>query len=462
MTAFDTFNFAASLIACALAMLVLQKRVCAGLPKNLLTLPALVFSWVYFVVVPFANVVFDTYVDEFVFTEEPILSITRLNYFNAALLLVAVFGTMLARKREYKPPPKEQPFDAAILALLLLLVVQLAWGFYLIYFSGNFLSEFASQDAWQGSLAAYAVVESAPLAFCWLVTLYYARKGERPIGLMVPVILLVELVLLLGLSSSRGSRVAMLSQLFFCVMIFNYSIYRFKLRDYLLGALACGLFLPIYAYYKYAGIEGLRDYLSGNNTASVAETYNNPVSFLIGDIGRADMQAPLLARYLEGSFSPNYYGESYLAAFTLLIPKDARPSWLRSKTQVGAQAQLDRGTGSQGYRGVISVDGVYESSRIYGLFGEALLNFGLFGLPFAFLLFGYLFRRVFLKVSDTVTWRQLLVAPYLCFVPIFMLFYDLDNILVQTLSVWAVPFLTVFVADKLAARKHRHSRPATE
>lgn len=462
MTAFETLNFAASLIACALVLFVLQKRVAGDLPKTLLTLPALVFTWVYFIVVPLANVVFDTYVDQFVFTEEPILSMTRLNYYNAVLLLFATVGAMLPRQKP-SVHRREVAFESAVPALTILLLLQLGWGLYLIYYSGNFLSDTAAQEAAQGGIAGYAVVESAPLTFCWLVTLHYARKGLRPAGFIIPIILVVELLLVLGLSSSRGSRVAMLSQVFFCVMIFNYSIYRFKLRDYLLGALACVIFLPIYAHYKYAGIEGLRDYLSGNSQNWVNETYSDPVMFLVGDVGRADMQAPLLARYLEGTFTPNYYGETYISAFTLLIPKDSRPAWLRSKTQVGAQAQLDRGTGSQGYRGVISVDGVFESSRIYGLLGEALLNFGLVGLPFVFFLFGYLFRKAFLIVHDTTTWRQLLLVPYLCFVPIFMLFYDADNIVVQTLSVWAAPYLTLLIADRLMARKKsRASRLAVE
>lgn len=456
MTASETLNFAASLIACALALLVLQYRVASDIPKTILTVPALVFSWVYFIVVPLANVVFDTYVDEAVFTEEPVISLTRLNYFYAGLLLIASVGAMLPRKRP-ATAGKELSFEAAIPALALLLVFQIGWGLYLIYFSGNFLTD-ATQDNVTNSLAGYVIIESSPLTFCWLAALYYARKGVRPRGLVVVLILLTELMLILGFSSSRGSRVAMLSQLFFCAMIFNYAIYRPKLRDYIIAGLACAAFLPVYAHYKYAGMEGLRDYLSGNARSLVTDNYSNPVMFLVGDIGRADMQAPLLARYMEGSFDPNYFGETYLSAFTLLVPRESRPDWLRGKSRVGAEAQLNRGIGAGGYRGVISVDGVFESSRIYGLFGETLLNFGLFGLPFAFFLFGYLFRKVFLAVSGISTWRRLLTAPYLSFIPIFLLFYDADNILVQTLSVWSVPLLTVAVAERLVARKSPDAR----
>lgn len=445
-------NFVVSLIMCAAAMLFLQTKLLKGVSLNILTVTGIVFAWIYFIAVPIGHIASDTYVDVRLFIEEPIVSLTRLNFFNAVLLVIAGIAAHFTRPpREREPRPLH--FEAAIPALIILLAVQIAWGFYTIYYSGNVLTLASGRLELQGSLLQYAVFESAPLAFCWLVTLLYAKAGRKPGGMMIGLILLIEILLLLGLSSSRGARVAMLSQLVFCVQIFNYSIYRFKLRDYVIGAVLTAFFLPIYANYKYGGVEALRDYISGGGPSSITEHYNDPMLFLAGDIGRADGQAPLLSRYLEGSFTPNYVGETYLGALTLLLPRDQRPDWPRSKVVIGAEAQLDRGTGSRGYRGVVQVEGVYTSSRIYGLAGETILNFGIWGLPFAFWLFGFLTRKAYLATQNVRTWRQLLTAPYLSFVPIFLLFYDFDNILVQTLSIWAIPYLTLVAADFLSPRR---------
>ena len=443
--------FALSLVVCAASLLLLQKRVMEGIPATILTIPALVFSWIYFIVVPAANVFFDVYVDEALFLEEPIHSFTRLNLFNAALLLLASLGAFLVRANPRKSGT-ELDFSVVVPGLSILLVTQVVLGVYTIFISGNLLRE-SSRGELGASLVQYAFFESAPLAFCWLVTSYLAWKNIRPSRYVVAGLLLTELLLVILLSSSRGSRVAMLSQLMFCAMIFHYSLYRFKFRDFVVAGLACALLLPIYANYKYAGWEGLQEYVTGGRTSIVAEQYNDPVLFLVGDIGRADMQAPLLDRYLDGKFTANYIGESYIATLTLFLPRDWRPESIRSKAVLGAEAQLQPGASASGYRGVISVDGVFQSSRIYGLFGEALINFGLPALPIVFFLFGYIFRWCFLRLGSITTWRHLLTAPYLAFLPIFLLFYDSDNILIQTVSVWLVPAAAVATCERLFGRR---------
>ncbi len=451
MNDLSMFSFALSLAACAASLLLLQKRVMAGIPATILTIPALVFSWIYFILVPAANVLFDVYVDEALFLEEPVQSFTRLNLFNAGLLLLASLGAFSVRTKPRRSGT-EVDFSVVVPGLSVLLVTQVVLGIYTIFISGNVLRQ-SSRGELGASLVQYAFFESAPLAFCWLVTLYLAWKKVKPSRAVVAGLLLTELLLVLLLSSSRGSRVAMLSQLMFCAMIFQYSLYRFKVRDFIIAGLACAVMLPIYANYKYAGFEGLQEYVSGGRTSLVAEQYNDPVLFLVGDIGRADMQAPLLDRYLDGKFSANYIGETYIATLALFLPRDWRPESIRSKAVIGAEAQLQPGASATGYRGVISVDGVFQSSRIYGLFGEALLNFGLPALPVVFFLFGYIFRWCFVRLGSITTWRQLLTAPYLAFLPIFLLFYDSDNILIQTVSVWLVPAAALATFERLFGRR---------
>ena len=454
MTLEDAVIFIGSLFACAVAVAIFLRALLHGLPGNILTVPTMVFVWVYFVVVPAANVAFDTYVDERVFITEPVGALTLLNLVNAVLLAVATLGVRIARARRARPASDQAgpPPIGLMAALGALVVVSVLYGFYTIYLSAAVLSTASGQLQFSGSLYQYVVIESGPLAFCWLATLYFVRQGRRPATFEAVLVGLVQLLLIMLLSSSRGSRVAIISQMLICAQIFSFCIYRFRARHYIVGGVGLALFLQVYAYYKYGGIDALSDYVSGRSSSETVERYNNPVTFLVGDIGRADIQAPLISRYLEGTFTPNRIGETYLSGASLLLPRQLRPASLRPKTQIGADAQLDRGAAAEDYRGVVLDEGAFVSSRIYGLLGEALLNFGWLGPPLAFLLFGFLSRAALLRAVDFRDWRGLLTTPFFAAVPIYLLFYDFDNLIVQSVTVWALPVAILVFFGRTARR----------
>lgn len=453
MTLRDVILFAISLAACALAVEFFVRNLVRSLPKNILILPSIIFVWVYFILVPAMNIGFDTYVDERVFISSPVDAMTFLNIVNAVLLCIAALGTRLLRLPYAAAHPPARSIPSGMLAALTMLVfVSVAYGIYTIYLSASVLKDVNGQLQFSGSIYQYLIIESGPLAFCWLVTLYFLSRGRRPEPFEALAIGAVQIFLILALSSSRGSRVAIISQLLICAQIYNFYVFRFRLRHYLVGGIALAAFLQVYAYYKYGGINVLNDYVSGRSSSATVERYNNPVTFVVGDIGRADIQAPLITRYMAGAFTPNYFGETYLSGMSLLLPKDLRPDFLRPKIQIGADAQLDRGGLAQDYTGVVLMDGNFVSSRIYGLLGEALLNFGWIGPPFAFLLFGILSRAALLRATNFQTWDRLLTTPFFAALPIYMLFYDFDNLIVQTITVWTVPALVLTFFRKSAKR----------
>src|SRR5690606_2332026 len=104
---------------------------------------------------------------------------------------------------------------------------------------------------------------------------------------------------------------------------------------------------------------------------------------LLLDLARADIQAfifyrlsdPLLQQEYEYEYAD---GRTYLGALSLAIPRQAWPD--RPPTKVKAGTELIYGSGSyeQGA----------ESSRVYGLAGEAMLNFGPVAVPLSFIVLG--------------------------------------------------------------------------
>jgi hypothetical protein len=180
----------------------------------------------------------------------------------------------------------------------------------------------------------------------------------------------------------------------------------------------------------------------------VVERYNDPVTFIVGDLGRADIQAPILMGVLDGTVVPNYLGETYLAGAFTILPSSVRPTWAQQKISLGEQAQYKL---SGRYNATYQLaNGQFASSRIYGLLGEALLNFGIYAVPAVFFLFGFLSRRCFLRVSPPSNWGNVLTAPFFALLPVYMLFYDFDNIVFQTVVVWCLPALLLLFCVKSA------------
>ncbi len=94
------------------------------------------------------------------------------------------------------------------------------------------------------------------------------------------------------------------------------------------------------------------------------------------------------------------------------------------------------------------IPGRLESSRIYGLAGEAVLNFGPVSVPIVFIPFGFLVGRVrrwqrSLEPGDA---RLLLVPLFvnLCFV---VLTCDSDNSLFFLIKNGAIPWLVIMVGS---------------
>ncbi len=139
-----------------------------------------------------------------------------------------------------------------------------------------------------------------------------------------------------------------------------------------------------------------------------------------------------------------------------MLPDSWQPDWIRSKTIVGSYAIFGVPWLDYDHQ-----DG-FQTSRISGLLGEAVLNFGYWGIPFAFLVFGVV-HRLMLAILAILNGALIFFAPLVMFLPMLMLFADLNNIAFFLIKNWALPILVVGTAAIAGSLKSDAARtePAT-
>jgi hypothetical protein len=141
-------------------------------------------------------------------------------------------------------------------------------------------------------------------------------------------------------------------------------------------------FMYVYGFYKSAGSEAL-GLFTGRTSAvelSVGTGRDLPL-LLLGDLGRSDIQALTLERQREDA-SVLGHGITYVGDLAFLVPDSVRPATPPDKVEVGTDMLYGSGAYSSGFR----------ASQIFGLAGEAILNFGSAGAVLSFLVLGLLVR----------------------------------------------------------------------
>ncbi|MEV4640434.1 hypothetical protein AB0J80_24125 [Actinoplanes sp. NPDC049548] len=225
------------------------------------------------------------------------------------------------------------------------------------------------------------VAESFPLlTFAVAVVRWRQVLARRPIALLF--LWLTFAVVQFAVSGVRGSRNNTVWPVLVGVILIHYLVLRLSRRT-LLGFIAgFAVFMYAYGLYKGAGIQVL-EILNGQRTvAEVSHRTGRGVpTVLLGDLGRADVQATVLEGVRSGQVKPAM-GVTYIAAPMLLVPQGLIPERPRGKVAVGTDALYGNGAYDAGVR----------SSRVYGITGEAILNFGAPGGLFSFVVLGMLVR----------------------------------------------------------------------
>lgn len=265
-----------------------------------------------------------------------------------------------------------------------------------------------------------------PLPLLVIVALFHAmasptrRRSAVVVGLVLTALLLAQF----SLVGFRGSRTAVIYILFLGAALCHYRVRRIPLTWVLIALTALGTAGYYYAFYKRFGSAGLEAITRPEYREMLSQRAGiTPVGVLLGDLSRAEIQTFLLFRLMERGYDYHLrLGRTYALAVLTIVPRavwPAKPSELHGKVAAGTDLQYGQGTYRPGTQG---------SARVYGLGGEALLNFGLPGVPIAYLLYGAVLGWYRKKL---LTFRRqdarYVIVPVLTLVAFTAAFGDADN-----------------------------------
>jgi hypothetical protein len=374
---------------------------------------------------------------------------------NVLGLLVYRFVLWRMSLRPSAPVPERRVWKPQSQRLMTLLVWAIVLGTVsqvLIYaaFGGisGYIAAFETrQSDFLGVTWVMMLAGRVPLLSLIALTLYGHRRGWEfswpVLGMMLAGFTVAQLLF----GGLRGERSDIIYALFWAVGIVHYCIRPVPKKLIFVGMGFVVAFMYVYSFYKFAGSEGMRDFAESSNLRSSVEenSHFSVAESALGDLGRSDVQAFVLYRITRPESDYSYaLGRTYLGALGLIIPgplwRDRPPSKVKEGWDVlfGARSyEREFGTTAFSDRPI--------TTRLYGVAGEAMLNFGpvLVPLSYAILAFfvGWARRRIAAwKMGDV----RLFLAPFLTVVCLLILTADSDNILYYCQMSGLIPFLVLF------------------
>lgn len=287
----------------------------------------------------------------------------------------------------------------------------------------------------------WLLVLAWPLAiFSFIILVVTLTDHERKIQrhLTTALLLLSALgIMHFLLMGWRGSRSATIWAFFWMAGIIHYRFRRLSRGVMAGGVILLIVFMYFYGFYKEQGRVGFEVLRSPSLWLEPQGYRRDLKGLLLGDLARADSNAFILHNLIKDSGDYNYrWGLTYAGAFSVLIPKyfwSDRPEY---KVDAGTEAQLGKTT-------------PWRSSRVYGLSGEALLNFGPFGVPVLFALLGGLlgWHRRKLRSWEASDSRMFL-APFFAILFVAGLVGDSDNLVFAAVTEGTLVCAAVFAASR--------------
>jgi len=305
-------------------------------------------------------------------------------------------------------------------------------------------------EAFEGFGSVFLLSESFPLIAAMGFATYAARSRYARTWPALALALSVFLLLELFFGGLRGSRSTTVWALFWIVGLIHLRVRPIPRKVLFAGLI--GVFLPfmyVYGFYKARGLDGVAIALSGTEArARLAESSGRTwQGVLLGDLGRSDVQALVLERIVEARGDHEYaWGRTYAAAAALLVPRTVFPQRPDGKVKEGTELIFGRGA---------YVPSVLASSKVYGLAGEAMLNFGPVAVPFVFLPLALLVRAVRRRLTR---WRhdaRGMMLPMLVGLCLVMLVSDSDNVVFYLVKTGGLPVLMVLVSKRRVIRWSR-------
>lgn len=367
----------------------------------------------------------------------------------AALNVAGLFAYRFAHVRPFKIVPRPAwRIDRTRFLIWGLVLIAVAFVTQLIIFAqfggiGGYVATFERGiDNFRGYGFIMTVSESLPI----LVVMVYAMLAEkRPLlrswG-MVGALLVVYLLLRLLFGGLAGSRANIVWGIFWAAGIVHFMIRPLSRRWVIAGLPLLFVFMYAYGFYKAAGRHGLDAIFNESARSQQIENSGRSAEFtLLGDLARADVQAYILYATSHARMDFDYgMGRTYLGAVTLLVPSALWPSKpdtkVRESTNVVFGPHMFERTR-------------FRSTKVHGLAGEAVLNFGMWSVPVVFFLMGlviYYYRKFAAELAPGDT--RLMLLPFFSTFCILLVSMDSDVLVFFAFKQGLLPMILVFIGSQ--------------
>lgn len=339
------------------------------------------------------------------------------------------------------------PGRAVIVAPLAFLAAFVGQTIFLTVF-GGWAGIMAGREygAWVGirGMGPFMILgHSLPPLLLITLTVVYAKVGPQRRASLITVfaILLVFTACLLYVTGLAGSRGRIFWNLFWAVGVIHFFWRRVTIKWMMVGLIPFLLFMYLYAFYKIVGRRAFGIF-TGEVTLKTleAESKRNFRTMLLGDLSRADIQAMILYTLVAKPIDYDYrYGKTYIFSSIGYIPY-----WILRHKPYG-WGKIAAGTEIQRGKGVfVPFDPARSSSRVYGMAGETMLNFGLIGIPIAFSIWGYLIGRFRRKLLARYSGDAFFfLIPVFINLAVFTLISDSDNVAFFLIDKIAISLIVV-------------------
>jgi len=305
----------------------------------------------------------------------------------------------------------------------------------------------ARDSSFQGMGAIFLFSESFPILFMMLYAVLAQRHKQLRNWPALTLVLVIFFILCLFFGGLRGSRSNTIWSLFWGLGIIHFTVRRIAKHHIALGLCFLMLFMYIYGFYKVGGLDTLNSALSGAQERSSLEQESGRTwqALLLADFGRSDVQAAMLYILTQPNNDYEYaFGKTYLAGVSILLPSPVRPNIQPDKIEAGTN--LFFGHNSYDPVGPRTI----ESSKVYGLAGESMLNFGPLSVPYTAIPFAILIGWISRCFAD---WRQskdvrILLLPALINFGFIVLISDFDNNTFFLVKNITFPFLIIFLGSQ--------------
>lgn len=357
------------------------------------------------------------------------------------------------RKLRVRPSRWVIDEDRVFMVLVPALVLSGAAQAYLWLRYGGILGQFATYKSGDPSSLSgrfkYQLVAGAfPILLLILITLLRSRRarGGPQRGRYSVAFFLLGLTFILYFVTDglRGSRSAIIWTLFWATGIIHYFWRRLSARVILAGLIPVFLFMYAYGLYKSYGREVMDVYEESRSITEMSERSGRTVRrLLVRDLSRSDIQAFMTYRLL--SENDDAFALQWGATYAETVPRLLVPSWLWSGRP--AVPKKARAAAALHYGGFVPFS--ERLSKVYGLAGEAMLNFHIYGVPLAFTVYGLimgLYRRY--RASFPALDARLYVAPFFANWFLAALIGDFDNLMVFTMTKGVFPLLVLVLLVK--------------